>query len=84
MLVRDVPLLGCLFRAENEFWVIIFGKMTRFLVNLKGIDFDQISLSWLEFWYPGVKFWIVVTILGYTFSTTCRFYGIVFAKSYKF
>ena len=46
-------------------------------VTLQGIDFDQISHIWL-------KFWIVVTILGYTFSVACKFWGIVFAKIYKF
>ena len=82
-----MPFFGVpFFRAENKFWGIIFGKITgshKFLgchfrkVTLKGIDFDQISLTWL-------KFWMDVTILGYTFSMVCKFWGIVFAKIYKF
>ena len=72
MLVRAVPFLGCLFSAENKPWGIIFGKKT-----FQGIDFDQVSLIWLTFR-------IVVTILGYKFSMACKFWGIVYAKIYKF
>ena len=46
-------------------------------ITLYGIDFDQISLTWS-------KFWIIFTILGYIFSVACKFWGIVFAKIYKF
>ena len=78
--------LFCFFRAENRFWGIFLGKIIsshKFWgvilekKNLRGIDFDQISLTWL-------KFWIAVTILGYKFLMTCKFWSIVFAKIYKF
>ena len=57
---------GAFFRAENKFWGTIFGKITSSnefrgvileKITLKGIDFDQISLTWL-------KFWMAVTTLG--------------------
>ena len=47
-----------------------FTKMT-----LWGIDFHQLSLTWL-------KFWIVITILEYTCSMAFKVWGIVFAKIY--
>ena len=52
--------------------VINFGVSFR-KITLSGIDFDQISLTWL-------KFWVLVTILGYTFSMACKFWGIVFTN----
>ena len=78
MLVRDVPLLGCLFRAENVCWVSFLVKLQVVIIlgyhfrkiTLWGIDFDQISLTWL-------KFWIAVTILGYKFSMAWKFLGIL-------
>ena len=66
----DVPFLGCIFSDRKKFWGIIFCKIARRhkcwnvileKITLWGIDFDQISFTWL-------KFWIVVTILGYTFQ----------------
>ena len=61
-----MPFLGCLFPAENKFWCIIFGKITSSHITLHGIEFDQISLTWLEFW-------MAVTTLVYTFSMASKF-----------
>ena len=66
---------GVSFLVESQV-VINLGYNFR-KITLWGIDFDQISLTWL-------KFWMAVTILGYTFSMACEFWGIVFEKIYKF
>ena len=76
---------GAFFRAENKFWGITFGKITSshkfWGVILEKYLFRVLILinflSWL-------KFWMAVTILGYTFSMVCKFWGIIFAKIYEF
>ena len=74
MLLRDVPFFGVpflkmnfgvSFLADSQIEHKILGCQFR-IITLQGIDFDQISLTWL-------KFWIVVTILGYTISVACTF-----------
>ena len=66
-------------------YLSFFGKITRIQtffgcsfrrIALCCFDFDHISFAWL-------KFCIVVTILGYTFSMACKLWGIVFAKIHK-
>ena len=67
-------------RGKMTFFSSRFGKNCRCVretTSYKSIDFDQISLTWL-------KLWMAVTILGYTFSMACKFWGIAFAKIYKF
>ena len=82
MLVRDATFFGVSFPKQKINLGVSFLVKSKAVINFgvsfqKNNSFDQISLTWL-------KFWIVVTILGYTFSLACKFWGIVFAKICKF
>ena len=77
---------GRFFRAENKFWGIIFGKITgthKFWGVILENELIRVS-TMISFSLTWLKFWMAVAILGYTFSMARKFWGIVFAKIYKF